>query len=295
MKKFISLFIIVCLLANVSILPVCADLPQNCPSNETVSITSAAELHKYCKHPNGKTAVLNADITADENSFVLSRKTNAELDLHGHTIYGIEGVDVITLDGGNLTLIDSSGVNAGKITHLNNEGRAIYVDEYGSFLMKGGNITQNRRTEGFDAFANGGGICAHRGNVTITGGIVMENVAVAGGGLYTYMKRLGNPAFYTENSMFIKSNMFGEKTSKDNSNQDLKLQITDDEKALIIAVVLIPVAIIFLKYVLPLILKFFGLTWYNLHQALHKKSLYQNTLGHIRITLLIFQGRAKIQ
>ena len=147
---------------------------------------------------NGEDAVLTDNITAAEDSkkLVVPNEKNVTLDLNGHTIdysaavmdtlHGVGG-PAITVDGGSLTLKDSSTDAAGKITGGKcltgsvNCGGGVLVNS-GSFTMESGEISGN-------SAINGGGVFVGN-NVTFTmkGGKISNNgnsnTGSLGGGVF---------------------------------------------------------------------------------------------------------------
>ena len=129
------------------------------------------------------------DVNTDE-PLVFAKGATTILDLNGHTIdrglsdatEAAEDGNVITVKG-KLVLCDNSTTDVtkqGKITGGYGAffGGGIYVDYTGELVMNSGVITGNI------AESSGGGVCVASGKFTMAGGIISENKAVAGGGVY---------------------------------------------------------------------------------------------------------------
>ena len=140
---------------------------------------------------DGGTLTLNEDLTLNTGRIDINGITFT-IDLNGHKLTrpmtaAADGGQVIAvLNGGNLTIIDSSGNNSGQITGgWAYQGGGIYVEAGGELTISGGTITGNRsdKREGTD-YGYGGGIENH-GTVTITGGVITGNTAGQfGGGIH---------------------------------------------------------------------------------------------------------------
>ena len=86
---------------------------------------------------------------------------------------------VIHVRGGELTVKDSSGTDAGKITGAQQSG--VWVEQSGKFTLKGGTITGNKNVNSGES-AGGGGVRVNGGEFTMTGGKIIGNGASANGG-----------------------------------------------------------------------------------------------------------------
>ena len=128
---------------------------------------------------------LTQDIIApDSVTAPLQIRKNIVLDLNGYTLsrnrssaHGT-GQVIVVHKGATLTVKDSSGINAGKITGgwATYNGAGIYV--YGTLIFEGGSITGNKSED------KGAGIFLNGGNATIKGGVIDNNTAKYGGGIY---------------------------------------------------------------------------------------------------------------
>jgi len=138
---------------------------------------------------NGKNVLLSADISGEgkENPLTVSKNTTVTLDLNDHTINrGAENMSanncVIRIEGGKLTLRDSSG--SGQITGgKGTDGGGVHVGnesgDHSEFTMEGGWIYVNRAM-------NGGGVfIGNNCTFEMTGGIILGNTSEEnGGGVY---------------------------------------------------------------------------------------------------------------
>ena len=112
------------------------------------------------------------------------RRKNIVLDLNGYTLSRNRssalgtGQVIVVHKGASLTVKDSSGINAGKITGgwATYNGAGIYV--YGTLTFESGSITGNKGGD------KGAGIYLNGGNATINGGVIDNNTAKYGGGIY---------------------------------------------------------------------------------------------------------------
>lgn len=118
--------------------------------------------------------------------------TTVTLDLNGHTLTrpmtaaDAGGQVIAVMNGGKLTITDSSGSNSGKITGgWSFQGAGIYVSEGCELTISGGTITGNRADQiAGGGYGYGGGIENH-GTLTITGGVITGNTAGQfGGGIH---------------------------------------------------------------------------------------------------------------
>ncbi len=124
------------------------------------------------------------------------------LDLNGHTIDrnltdGIDSGSVILVDGGTLTVEDSSVAKTGKITGGTARavaGAGIRAVNGAKLTINGGTITGNR------AFQNGGSVyTGYNSTLIMNGGAVTDNYSSAhGGGVY-----IGIHDNDTENTTFV--------------------------------------------------------------------------------------------
>lgn len=98
---------------------------------------------------------------------------NVKLCLHGNTITGMQGYDIIIVNEETSLDITDCQESIGKITHASGYGRGI--DVKGTLTLWNGDITGN----------NGGGVCVYSGTFTMNGGtITKNNTSNSGGGVY---------------------------------------------------------------------------------------------------------------
>ncbi len=147
-----------------------------------------------------------------DKTLTVDKGKNITLDLSGHTLSAATYISVLTVNG-TLTLKDSSGTDAGKITggkgtsiisgsFNSGSGGGVYVGTSGTFYMIGGSISGNR------AYYEGGGVyVAKNGTFVMSGGRISENTADsstsiehAGGGVYV------NSGTFTMNGGVIEGN-----------------------------------------------------------------------------------------
>lgn len=127
--------------------------------------TSWDELQSAISESGETEFTLTQDIIASGSSTspLQIRRKGIVIDLNGHTIsrnrssaHGT-GQVIVVHKGASLTVKDSSGVNAGKITGgwATYNGAGIYV--YGTLIFEGGSITGNKSEDkGAGIFLNGG-------------------------------------------------------------------------------------------------------------------------------------------
>ena len=156
------------------------------------SVTTADAL--YDAVTKNQTVTLGQDITLRTDGRLHIDGTTVTLDLNGHTLTrpmtaaDAGGQVIAVMNGGKLTVTDSSGSNSGKITGgWSYQGSGIYVYEGCSLTISGGTITGNRsdQIEGEGTnYGYGGGVENH-GTMTITGGNITGNTAGQfGGGIH---------------------------------------------------------------------------------------------------------------
>jgi predicted outer membrane repeat protein len=156
------------------------------------SVTTADALYNAVL--TSQTVTLGQDITLRTDGRLHIDGTTVTLDLNGHTLTrpmtaaDAGGQVIAVMNGGKLTVTDSSGSNSGKITGgWSYQGSGIYVYEGCSLTISGGTITGNRadKIEGEGTnYGYGGGIENH-GTLTITGGVITGNTAGQfGGGIH---------------------------------------------------------------------------------------------------------------
>ena len=154
-------------------------------------ITQWTWLQQQFDKENGG-VILDRDIVCvdqDEGPLTVPSGCSVTLDLNGHTVdrnltEAVENGNVITVMG-ELTLLDSSNEETGKITGGNNTkdggGVLVWPEEdatnEGHFIMEGGTITQNTAR-------SGGGVYVwdnysfHPGRFDMYGGMITGNLAI---------------------------------------------------------------------------------------------------------------------
>ena len=148
--------------------------------------TSWDGLQKAISESDKTEFTLTQDIIAPDSSTspLQIRRKNIVLDLNGYTLSRNRssalgtGQVIVVHKGASLTVKDSSGINAGKITGgwATYNGAGIYV--YGTLTFESGSITGNKGGD------KGAGIYLNGGNATINGGVIDNNTAKYGGGIY---------------------------------------------------------------------------------------------------------------
>jgi len=94
----------------------------------------------------------------------------------------------VRVNGGNLELNDGAEISRNNVTGLNAYGGAIYVENHGSVIIRGGIITENNVDSRTALYGFGGGIyITGNSTVTMSGGIISKNNAAGwnnrGGGI----------------------------------------------------------------------------------------------------------------
>ncbi len=161
--------------------------------------------------------VLNSDVKLTEN-IVIPTGANVTIDLNGHTLTGVEGGSVITVNG-TLTLKDSAGtgtITGGTGTDIEDGsliycvGGGVYVTASGEFYMEGGTIYNNAIESDTADSRYGGGVYVE-GYFLMEGGAISENTAYLGGGVAVK----GNDAYFRMTDGEITDNV-GESSSAAN-------------------------------------------------------------------------------
>lgn len=135
----------------------------------------------------GSLIQLEQDLTAEGSDTPITLKAGlqATLDLNGFTLNRSlqkaqgTGQVIVIEKGAKLTVKDSSGTNAGKITGgwATYNGSGVYV--YGELVLDGGTVTGNHCGD------KGAGIFLNGGTATMNGGVIENNVSDnMGGGIY---------------------------------------------------------------------------------------------------------------
>ena len=223
-KKTLSL-----LFALVMVLSVFSAMPVTGAAEE---YTSWEQLQNAINNSGESEVTLTQNITAPDtvkNPLQIPNGKNIVLDLNGYTIsrnrssaYGTGQVIVVNKNA-TLTVKDSSGTNAGRITGgwATYNGSGIYV--YGTLILEGGSVTGNKcGNKGAGIYLNGGNAtikggvidnntsaqygagvyCDENTSLTMTGGIIRNNAAMDGGAFY-----LANGAkLHTDNNVNINCN-----------------------------------------------------------------------------------------
>ena len=124
----------------------------------------------------GGTVVLSGDVAKTDVDQRLVVTNAVTLDLNGHTLTGNGGSEVISVEGGNLTLTNSvEGVGA-----ITGGARGVVVGEGAVFTMNGGTISGNA----MPGYYGGGVYVSPNGTFTMTGGAISCNTAYSGGGVF---------------------------------------------------------------------------------------------------------------
>ena len=171
------------------------------------------------------TCTLTKDLIASANREPIRIKEgqNVTLDLNGHTLsrnlssIRDSGHVIVVLKGATLTIKDSSGNNAGRITGgYSKDGGGIYVN--GTLNLEGGTVTDNH------AGRYGGGIYVSGGTLNITGGVITGNTSDQdGGGVYTCAGSAltMDGAVVKENTANWGGGVYVRKTASDIKNSDI--------------------------------------------------------------------------
>ncbi len=138
---------------------------------------------------SNQTVTLGDDITLTNGRLDIDGKT-ITLNLNGHILRrpvpaaDAGGQVIFVKNGGQLTITDKSD-NSGKITGgWSFQGGAIYVSTGCSLTISGGTIIGNRADQiSGGGYGYGGGVENH-GTMTMTGGVISNNNAQWGGGIY---------------------------------------------------------------------------------------------------------------
>ena len=176
--------------------------PQTTPTYQEVS--SWQGLKNAIDNSSTANIRLTADCTCPEetpygNPLGIGGNQNIVLDLNGKTLKrnlsALEsyGNVIRVVDGGRLTLEDSSSNHSGKITgaRTTDEGignGGVYVGQHNQyntntsyFIMKGGTIEDNTSNQ-----SGGGVFVGKNGTFTMEGGTIQNNSAPYGGGVFLY-------------------------------------------------------------------------------------------------------------
>ena len=148
---------------------------------ESVVVSDFDTFKSYCRNEGGEIK-LGADITiSGSNVFV---KKELSLDLNGHTITATNSGNtkyMLIVDGGTLTISDSSSDNSGLITGTYNYFLRIGNSNPGTVIMNSGNISGDYGVHvvSGDFIMNGGKITASNtpvlaqgGNFTLNDGLI---------------------------------------------------------------------------------------------------------------------------
>ena len=148
---------------------------------ESVTVSDFDTFKSYCRNEGGEIK-LGADITiSGSNVFV---KKELSLDLNGHTITATNSGNtkyMLIVDGGTLTISDSSSDNSGLITGTYNYFLRIGNSNPGTVIMNSGNISGDYGVHvvSGDFIMNGGKITASNtpvlaqgGNFTLSDGLI---------------------------------------------------------------------------------------------------------------------------
>jgi len=140
---------------------------------------------------NGGNAKLTKDITGTNYVFEVAADKTVQLDLAGYTLTVDRGSfyysRIIKVnENSNLTIIDTSGSNAGKITggYITAE-KGAGISNSGTLTINGGTITGNNAPINNTVSGYGGAIHnAQNATLTINGGVITDNRAHHAGGIY---------------------------------------------------------------------------------------------------------------
>ena len=151
----------------------------------------------------GGTVTLTNDCAASAYDYPLYVTNAVTLDLAGHTIAGNGDSEVISIEGGDLTLTNSVE-GAGAVT---GGSMGVYVNKDGVFTMNGGTISGNSSPYS----NNGGGVFVAGGAFTMNDGLISGNGADSGGGVrvgtgYSYDTWEKIPGTFTMNGGVISGN-----------------------------------------------------------------------------------------
>lgn len=174
---------------------------------------------------------LEEDVTLQGIQLEVLQGQTVTLDLNGHTLRasGSNPRPIRICDGGELTLKDSSEEKTGTGTGTVTGGRAdqgggggVDVRNRGTFIMKGGIITDNATTDGKNNKYSGGGVYVYSGGVfEMTGGTITGNTANSGKGDNVYVEK--GATFKISGSAIIadeeKSNVYLSETAKDKTEE----------------------------------------------------------------------------
>ncbi len=146
-----------------------ADVVSLTSGGTTTNYASLADAFKAVSGTGENTIKMLADISLDEDEYFTVKTGNVTLDLNGKTlagnIYIFKGLGgnkfysgFLNVDGGKLTVIDSSSDKTGTLTNVDNGGGALVVYS-GSLTINNSNITCPQNA-----------VVAYGGTVTINGG-----------------------------------------------------------------------------------------------------------------------------
>ena len=173
---FLSLLLTVSVFAAIPVVSVAADTSTWAGLNAALSSAKENEVIQ-----------LTQDLTAgnEDGPITLKADLKATLDLNGFTVNRNlskatgAGQVIVIEKGAKLTIKDSSGTNAGKITGgwATYNGSGVYV--YGELVFNSGTITGNHCGD------KGAGIFLNGGTATMNGGVIENNVSDnMGGGIF---------------------------------------------------------------------------------------------------------------
>ncbi len=159
---------------------------SSAPSAEIEPVESWGELVNAIKG-EATSITLGGNLTRGENDEAIVINRELTIDLLGWTLNGGgEGSVIKVVEGGDLTIEDSSEKGEGKITGGKDaNGGGIHVDG-GALTMEGGAISGNNVIEGDkpSSNVNGGGVYVSGGTFNMSGGEISGNMARNGGGVY---------------------------------------------------------------------------------------------------------------
>ncbi len=172
-----------------------------------ITVMTEVALYETIRVSQSQTVKLGYDYTLSKGRLDFDNVT-ITLDLNGHTLTrpmtaaDAGGQVIAVMNGGQLTITDSSADKSGTITGgWAYQGGAIYVYEGCELTIEGGTITGNRADQiSGGGYGFGGGVENH-GTMTITGGNITGNTAGQfGGGIHNEGKLTITGGTFTGNT-----------------------------------------------------------------------------------------------
>ncbi|MBR5619002.1 MAG: hypothetical protein IKW76_04650, partial [Clostridia bacterium] len=157
----------------------------------------------------GSQVKLMQNVSKSADYLTVDTGKTSVLDLNGHTIERLQETSVsygfvIYVHGGDLTIMDSSAQQTGKITGgfvSGKGGGGVSVDSGGHLTLAGGSITGNKSDY------RGGGVYIDDESCTftMTGGSITNNTVINGDGGGVFVGNFDNNANFSDGSCFIMS------------------------------------------------------------------------------------------